>query len=134
MRWILCSMLALSCAACQTARAGEPAAPPRPGEARPKNLKVLPKDISDAELMAVMKGFSHGLGVRCDFCHVMKPQKDFAADTKNKDIAREMLQMTHRIDQEFFTWPKAPKATCFMCHRGEEKPLFAPPPPGRPAP
>jgi hypothetical protein len=86
---------------------------------------------------------SQGLGVKCNFCHVMEPQKDFAADTEKKNIARGMLKLTGRINSDVFTWKEAPKATCYMCHHGAEKPVLTapqpppgpggmPPPPGAP--
>jgi len=34
-----------------------------------KNLKVLPKDISEQRLDSVMNEFEKALGVGCDFCH-----------------------------------------------------------------
>ena len=37
---------------------------------RGENLKVLPPEISAADLRDTMRGFSMGLGVRCSFCHV----------------------------------------------------------------
>ncbi len=129
MRTFICLSLLAAAPTLPAARADEPAAAAQAkgeGEVHFKNLELLPKDISKKELMATMKGFSKALGVRCEFCHVMKPTKDFAKETKKKDITREMMKMTRKIDEQFFTWPKAPKATCYMCHRGDEKPRFAP--------
>ena len=34
-----------------------------------ENLQVLPTDISRAELVSIMRGFSMALGVRCAYCH-----------------------------------------------------------------
>ncbi|ULT43894.1 hypothetical protein KRR40_11190 [Niabella defluvii] len=34
-----------------------------------RNLKVLPKDISDEKLDSLMLTYNKGLGVTCDFCH-----------------------------------------------------------------
>lgn len=148
--WIVASLaLALFSTGCLSAHAAEPApppaggAPPAEGHGPPHkgpdlpdkftNLKVLPKDITRKDLMAVMKEMTSGLGVRCNYCHVMEPKKDWAADTEHKDNARGMMRLANRIDKELFTWPKAPHATCYMCHHGEEKPqTIAPPPPGGP--
>jgi hypothetical protein len=49
------------------------------------NLKVLPKDISRADLQSTMRGFALALNVRCEHCHVekvggKKSEMDFAAD------------------------------------------------------
>ena len=35
-----------------------------------ENLKVLPEDMDVRALIGVMRGFSMGLGVRCQHCHV----------------------------------------------------------------
>ena len=35
-----------------------------------KNLKILPKDISEHDLDSVMHHFTASLGVKCNFCHV----------------------------------------------------------------
>jgi hypothetical protein len=96
------------------------------------NLKILPKEISKDDLVHVMRAFSAGLGVRCDFCHVLsQEQKDFSADTKpEKQMARVMMKMVHQLNTQDFNYKDAPKATCFMCHHGEKKPQLQPPPEG----
>jgi hypothetical protein len=102
-----------------------------------KNLKVLPKDISRADLLSTMKFFSQSLGVRCTNCHVGEEGKplstfDFASDAKkDKQTARKMLAMVHRINEQDFgvTDFSKVKVTCFTCHRGAKKPLTAPPAP-----
>ena len=101
-----------------------------------KNLKVLPKDMPRAELLATMKSFSQALGVRCTFCHVGAEGQplssfDFASDAKEKKLtARKMLAMVHRINEQDFDVHdfSQVKVTCFTCHRGSTKPLTAPPP------
>jgi len=112
--------LAISVAAAQTS------APPR----GPRNLQVLPKDMPGAEVMSIMKGFSTALGVKCTHCHVgTPPNMDFASDAKKeKQTARAMLRMVHRINAEDFGVQdfSQVKVTCFTCHRGSVKPLIAP--------
>src|SRR4051794_28316130 len=68
-----------------------PATSAQPPSAPPafKNLKVFPKDISRADLIANMKFFAQSLGVRCTFCHVGEEGQplstfDFASDAKEK--------------------------------------------------
>src|SRR4051812_42393371 len=101
-----------------------------------KNLKVFPHDITRPQLLSNMKFFAQSLGVRCTFCHVGEEGKplstfDFASDTKKqKQTARKMLAMVHRINSQDFgvsDFAKV-KVTCFTCHRGSEHPLTAPPP------
>src|SRR5262249_45521113 len=83
-----------------------------------KNLQFLKKDISKDELKAVMKAQAKALGVDCDHCHDM-PDAD--KDTKNKKIAREMMRMTHEINQKYLRGADV-RVTCDTCHRGKEKP------------
>ena len=111
---------------------------PQPPFAIPpyKNLKVLPANITRANLISTMKLFSQSLGVRCTYCHVGtegQPMStfDFASDAKeHKLTARRMLAMVHRINQQDFgvTDFANVKVTCFTCHRGSTEPLTAPPP------
>ena len=49
--------------------------------ANPENLKVLPEDISSADLGATMKGFALGLGLRCENCHVGEAGKPLTPST-----------------------------------------------------
>ena len=92
----------------------------------PKNLKILKPE----NLMETMQAFRVALGVRCDFCHV---QGDFASDEKpHKNIARQMLEMTHQINGNF---PDGKiHVTCYTCHRGAEEPATRPPASAQPAP
>ena len=88
-----------------------------------KNIQKL-KGLSKPELVKVMKSFCAALGKKCDFCHV---KGDFSADDKDqKRAARMMIDMVTTLNERFFTDPNGDRATCFMCHRGEEKPVFRP--------
>jgi hypothetical protein len=102
-----------------------------------KNLKVYPKDVSRADLIADMKLFARSLGVRCSYCHVGEEGKplstfDFASDAKDhKNIARDMIRLADRLnntDLPDATGLPDAKVTCFTCHRGSTKPATAPPP------
>jgi hypothetical protein len=86
----------------------------------PKNLKVLKNP--GAQLIPIMRSFTAGLGVECDFCHV---KGDFASDDNpHKDIARKMIVMAEHINSNF---PDGKiHVTCYTCHRGEEEPKTAP--------
>jgi hypothetical protein len=106
----------------------------RPQEDKPKrNLKVLPRDISDDSLHHVMRSWRDALGVKCGFCHA--PSKDsankldFASDAKpEKDIARHMFKMAGRINKKYFSFNKddqgvmIPAIHCVTCHRGSPHP------------
>jgi hypothetical protein len=83
-----------------------------------KNLQILPKTMPRDQLKALMKAQSKALGVECDHCHEM-PDAD--KDTKNKEIARQMMRMTSEINGRFLKGMDD-KVTCNTCHRGKEKP------------
>ena len=61
------------------------------------NLKVLPPDITKAQLLPIMKGFAKSSGHRCSYCHVATDDlssADFALDEKPpKNEARELLRL-----------------------------------------
>ena len=57
-------------------------------EAKFTNLKVLPKDISPADLHATMSGFTRALGVRCGYCHVSQPGEPMRPEDFAKDDGR----------------------------------------------
>lgn len=96
----------------------------------PKNLKVLPKNISQEDLETVMKGFNTALGVKCNYCHAAKPSGekglDFASDSNHhKNIAREMMKMTKKINTKYFKHEHEgviQNITCETCHNGNKEP------------
>jgi hypothetical protein len=101
-----------------------------------KNLKVLPKDISEQRLDSVMNEFEKALGVGCDFCHVKPADStanwDMAADDKpEKNIARKMIEMSNKINKDFFNATTKYgdenallEIHCVTCHHGEPHPEF----------
>jgi hypothetical protein len=134
------SLLAISPAFGQTD--GNPPAQRRQAPA-PTNLKVLPKDITGQQLIAIMRGFTGDLGVGCNYCHAEDPathRPNFASDANPmKDRARVMIKMAQAINTEYLTQLDNPKAmskvTCGTCHRGMSTPAeFVPQPRQRPAP
>lgn len=122
-----------------------PAGAPPAGGARPrmqigppKNLQVLPKDISTEQLLSTMRGFTGALGVNCTFCHaVVDGRPDFASDANpHKAIARTMITMTNDINHKYLASLSIPEATervevgCGNCHQGHAIPQpFVPPAP-----
>jgi tetratricopeptide (TPR) repeat protein len=118
-----------------------PVAAQRPAEhaAEPgfENLKILPKDISRADLLALMGTFTRGLGVRCGYCHVTEQEKPdaknrFALDDKpTKAKARIMMTMTHDLNEKYLTQlatreKPAINVQCVTCHRGITEPRTLP--------
>jgi hypothetical protein len=97
-----------------------------------RNLKVLPKDISDEALDSIMDGFKVALGVKCNYCHKRDEATkdlDFASDDKpEKEIARHMMRMTIDINKKYFNYNNVSDAEmieavgCKTCHRGQPHP------------
>ena len=105
----------------------------KPAELSERNLKVLPKDIGDADLDSVMENYSRALNVGCDFCHASKKNDplsvDYASDDKpEKEITRQMMRMTAVINKDFFDYSIVYKAnetmavSCMTCHDGYARP------------
>ena len=94
------------------------------------NLQVLPQNITHDELISTMRGFTRGLGTRCDHCHVANPPGskenfDFANDSKaEKKAARTMLRMTRTINANYVgkVNEHGTTVTCWTCHRGQTVP------------
>ena len=100
---------------------------------RYENLKVLPKNTNKYQMDSVMKHFSSSLGVKCNFCHVrnndeMKDWNFASDDNRHKEVARDMMRMTQKINKKYFKEGGDGNAiTCYSCHHGQEEPAaFAP--------
>ena len=102
---------------------------------KPRNLKVLPADLSRDSVVKIMRVVvASGLGVTCSYCHgapgVPFDSIDFASDERpTKRTAREMLRMMSRINTELL--PAIPdrgspplEVQCITCHRGASRPLM----------
>ncbi|MBL7749141.1 MAG: c-type cytochrome [Chitinophagaceae bacterium] len=101
-----------------------------------RNLKVLPKDISDAKLDSIMHTYNKALGVNCEFCHVKprfnlgnKDSLDYFSDAEPmKENARKMMEMTISLNKTYFYFNKDVQPaylttiTCKTCHQGEPFP------------
>lgn len=97
-----------------------------------RNLKVLPKDISDTDLDSVMHGYAKALNVDCNFCHAENKAKtdiDYASDDKpEKEITRMMMKLTATINKDYFDYTIVYKAgetmavSCYTCHDGFPRP------------
>lgn len=101
----------------------------------PKNLKVLPKDISGNDIGKLMRRYEADLGVPCGYCHEENPQTrqiDFASDENPiKETARFMIAMTNDINNKYLAQlgdrRYAEPLTCGNCHQGQvQPPTFAP--------
>ena len=105
----------------------------KPKFQKDRNLKILPKDISDAKLDSIMQTYNIALGVKCNFCHVpvknIKDSLDYASDAEPmKENARDMMRMVIDINKNNFYFDKTERpeylhtVTCKTCHRGEHFP------------
>jgi hypothetical protein len=103
-----------------------------------KNLKVLPKDISERAMDSIMSSYCKALNVSCDFCHKppvnftglqpVNTEPDFSLDNPTKEIARTMIRLTTDINKNYFNFNDAPEpaylntVSCNTCHRGKPYP------------
>ncbi|HEY3265321.1 MAG TPA: c-type cytochrome [Armatimonadota bacterium] len=103
------------------AQAGQKAAAGETAGKRFKNIRVL-KNLPADQLMPTMQRFSQSLGVRCDACHVMTADRQgFARDDKEmKRTARKMILLVNNLNKKGSAIEG--KATCFMCHHGQQEP------------
>lgn len=135
-------IVVLTAAACVLVAPAQP--PRRPAEAEPSNqarresfpapvnLKVLPANLTGAEVHDVMKQWSRELGVRCVACHVQEDavvsggsSSRFADDSKPmKQTARLMFAMTEQINKGYIARVDGlgKPVTCGTCHRGNVSP------------
>ena len=130
------SALAVVALAGSLAAAQAPTPPPEP-----HNLQVLPKTMTTAQILPIMRNFSAALGTNCGYCHVWTapglPTNDYAADTKPaKLVARAMMKMANDVNTTLAAAIQKPAADltrvqCMTCHRGEAIPKL--PPPAAPA-
>ncbi len=88
-------------------------------KAKERNLQVLPKDISDAQLDEVMDAYCTSLNVNCSFCHV---KGDMASDDNEEKLAaRKMMIMTNDINEKYFG-KNSGTIGCMTCHNGKIHP------------
>ena len=121
-------LLSASLAAQAPAAAQGGAAPP----ALAKNLQVLDKNQTTAQVIVFMRTFAAALGTECGHCHVWfgagNAMNDFPSDVKpEKAKARVMLRMVMDINKTISTeFTKLGKPAneqvqvqCVTCHRGQ---------------
>ncbi|MDB5227557.1 MAG: hypothetical protein JWN78_1750 [Bacteroidota bacterium] len=90
-----------------------------------QNLKVLPKNISHDDLIAVMRNYCTALGVKCGQCHAKaagSDKLDFVSDAvEDKAVARKMIKMANAINKKYFS-ANAGTIACMTCHNGKLDP------------
>jgi len=87
----------------------------------PTNLKIL-KVSGRPEVIQIMRTFTAGLGVQCNYCHVQG--NNASDDNPKKEVARKMIAMVQQINGNF---PDGKMhVSCYTCHRGEAEPKTAP--------
>ena len=89
-----------------------------------ENVQILDFE-SKRDLNKYMKSIGKDLGVKCSHCHNMD---DKAADTPNKDIAREMIKLTRYLNDLLNTQFQDTSfnktyVTCWTCHFGTLDPV-----------
>ena len=139
----------LGAALAATAVAQGPQGPGQFHFPKPKNLKVLPKDLTGDQVVQIMRGWAGALGTHCDTCHAEypdhrknakgQPELDFSLDQKpQKRMARIMYKMTQADKANYIAkvkeldkdhqGPEPAELTCGTCHRGHLDPeQYVPP-------
>ncbi len=98
-----------------------------------RNLKVLPKDISNEMLDSIMHSYNKALGVNCAFCHTtyknMPDSLNYELDENPmKEEARKMMRLTIGLNKTYFYYDSTQRpeylkvVTCITCHRGDPEP------------
>jgi len=100
-----------------------------PAESVFRHLKIIKGRTAEQVLQTMNRGFGRSLGVRCQHCHVLGHWGDEDKDTKQ--IARDMMMMTGKINDELLPAIKNiksdhPGVGCFDCHHGVARPGFGP--------
>jgi len=100
-----------------------------PAESVFKNIKMLKGRTVDQLLHMMNLGYGRSLGVRCNHCHVLGHWAD--EDKNTKQIARDMMAMTGKINDELLPAIKNiksdhPGVNCGTCHHGIARPGFGP--------
>jgi hypothetical protein len=91
-------------------------------------IEVMQGYTADQLLMQMQQVYSRALGVTCTHCHIAGQWQ--ADDKKEKEIARGMIQMMAKINNELLPKIKAlerpnrPAINCITCHRGQLKPAI----------
>jgi hypothetical protein len=118
----ICLLVATLCVLLPLSAQEQKERPPANSELQnPTNLKVL-KATTRADVEQVMRTFTAGLGVQCNYCHVAD---SFAKDDNpKKEIARRMIKMIQKINEDFPD--RKMHVSCYTCHRGETEPKTAP--------
>jgi hypothetical protein len=99
-------------------------------DANPVTLKVLPKNLSQADVIQLMARNGQELGVACVFCHAQNAQTqqvDFASDENPmKQVARIMIGMVRDINDKYLAQVGdrryAVPISCGNCHQGQTYP------------
>ena len=90
-----------------------------------KNIQVL-KGTTVDDFLGTMGVMSAALGFDCSECHANAgtDKVDWAADTRNKVIARRMVTMMQTINKDNFSGRQM--VTCWSCHHGRDRPATTP--------
>ena len=99
-----------------------------PAESVFKNIKIL-KGATVEQTLRRMNAYGRSLGVSCKHCHVLGHWDD--EDKNTKQIARDMMMMTGKINDELLPAIKnikseRPGVNCGTCHGGRARPGFGP--------
>jgi hypothetical protein len=109
----------------------EAQAPAMPNKVESPSVKAL-TGLTVPQFEQEMQHFVQALGVSCSGCHLGRGK--FASDDNPRKLkARQMIEMTKALNQQFFA-DHTPaegasvlgRVTCYTCHQGDLKPKSAP--------
>ena len=91
------------------------------------NVQVM-KGVPADQFLASMGFISNALAVNCTYCHLGEGGgagwSEYAKDNDKKIIARRMIGMVRRINEQFFAGQQ--NVTCVSCHNGNNRPKTSP--------
>ena len=98
----------------------------QPAEQVFRNIQTFKGRPAIGVLRIMEMAFVPNLGVECSYCHDITQWESDAKPAKG--IARGMWTLRESIRQQVRTLTGKPDVavTCYMCHRGQPKPAFAP--------
>ena len=111
----VCAALAFSATVAIRAQA------PQQASSKYKEIKSF-KELPVAEFDMAMEYFTVALGWQCQNCHVRDRATgviDYVAQKKEKDVAREMIEMVRAVNAGDF----GAKINCATCHQGHNNPV-----------
>jgi hypothetical protein len=92
------------------------------GETKSDAVDLVRRETLQREYMVKV---ARQLGVTCNYCHDVKNFRSTALPAYK--VAVEHTKIVDLLNTKGFLGPKAPRADCYMCHRGKAIPDYKEP-------